>query len=197
MDHDGFSDGEEANILGSNPFDSNDPVFVDSDSDGITDSREILNGTDPNNPDTDNDGYTDGAELEAGSNPLDFASIPQPVTYEDFVALADKDSDADGWSDLVEFFTMNGEVQSATDRNGDGARDLPEQIVELHNYFFQLDSSLWPFRIELGAFVTDADADGLPDDQEGLATTENRDNDNIAIDLDDEILRFINEYLGR
>ncbi len=200
-DHDGFSDGEETNILGSNPFDSNDPVFIDSDSDGINDSREILNGTDPNDSDTDNDGYTDGAESEAGSDPLDPASVPRPTTYEDFVALADKDSDADGWSDLIEYlieyFAINGEVQGSTDRNGDGLRDLPEEIVELHTYFYQLDSGLWPFRVESGAIVTDADTDGLPDDQEELATSENRDNDNIEIDLDDEILRFINEYLSR
>lgn len=198
-DHDGFSDGEEKNALGSNPFDSNDPVLVDSDSDGINDSREILNGTDPNDPDTDNDGYSDGAESEAGSDPLDPASVPRPVTYEDFFALANNDSDADGWSDLIEYIVkyleINGEVQESTDRNGDGLKDLPEEIVGLHAYFSQLDSSLWPFKVELGTIVTDANADGLPDDQEELAATENRDDDNMAIDLDDEILRFIEKYL--
>lgn len=43
---------------------------IDSDNDGLSDSRELQIGSDPNNPDTDGDGYLDGNEVANGYNPL-------------------------------------------------------------------------------------------------------------------------------
>ncbi|MDO8469888.1 MAG: hypothetical protein Q7S84_02610 [bacterium] len=59
-------------MLGGLESSSTSPVggTGDADSDGLTDSQEILYGTDPANPDTDGDGYTDGEEVEKGYNPL-------------------------------------------------------------------------------------------------------------------------------
>ena len=44
---------------------------IDSDSDGINDSLELVIGTDPYNRDTDGDGYSDGEEFKSGYDPLD------------------------------------------------------------------------------------------------------------------------------
>lgn len=47
------------------------PVFVDSDSDALSDTREQELGTDPRNPDSDADTLSDGDEvLKYGTNPL-------------------------------------------------------------------------------------------------------------------------------
>lgn len=45
------------------------PAGLDSDSDGLTDLEEALNGTDPNNPDTDHDTFLDGNEVFHLYNP--------------------------------------------------------------------------------------------------------------------------------
>lgn len=44
---------------------------LDSDEDGLNDSREEIMGTDPIDPDTDSDGYLDGEEIEHLFDPLD------------------------------------------------------------------------------------------------------------------------------
>lgn len=43
---------------------------VDTDTDGVSDERELLLGTDPANTDSDDDGLLDGDELDSGSSPL-------------------------------------------------------------------------------------------------------------------------------
>lgn len=65
-DGDGLTDSREVQI-GTNPFDP------DTDKDGLTDGEEVLtHRTDPLNPDTDWDGLKDGAEVMLyKSNPLD------------------------------------------------------------------------------------------------------------------------------
>lgn len=51
----------------------------DSDADGLTDQAEIdTYHTDPHNPDTDSDGFSDTDEVLASSNPLDAQSFPTP-----------------------------------------------------------------------------------------------------------------------
>jgi hypothetical protein len=57
-------------------------VFVDSDQDGLTDSKELLLGTNPYNPDTDGDGFADGEEAFLGSNPSDPNDFPITVGLE-------------------------------------------------------------------------------------------------------------------
>jgi hypothetical protein len=48
-----------------------DPASIDSDSDGLPDYLEELNGTNPANPDTDGDGLPDGWEVDNGLDPND------------------------------------------------------------------------------------------------------------------------------
>lgn len=48
-----------------------DPIDVDTDGDGLTDTEEAALGTDPSVVDTDGDGLADGQEvLELGTDPL-------------------------------------------------------------------------------------------------------------------------------
>lgn len=49
-------------------------VAPDSDTDGLSDSREISLGTNPFDADTDDDGVQDGQEITDGTNPLDAGS---------------------------------------------------------------------------------------------------------------------------
>ena len=64
-DGDGLTDGEEANVFGT------DPSKADSDGDQLTDGEEVVFGTDPNDVDTDKDGGIDGDEVIYGGDPLD------------------------------------------------------------------------------------------------------------------------------
>jgi len=61
-------------------------VFVDSDSDGLTDPQEHLYNTDPNNPDTDGDGVNDGDEVAAGTDPTVPTAPPVACTPGSFSA---------------------------------------------------------------------------------------------------------------
>ncbi len=74
------------------------PVFVDSDGDGLPDIWEIAHGLNPldtssnatyNSPDSDGDGISDFDEVLRGSDPFADASVPA-------------DSDGDGWFDWDE-----------------------------------------------------------------------------------------------
>ncbi|MEL0118751.1 MAG: hypothetical protein VXB01_07400, partial [Opitutae bacterium] len=79
-DGDGLSDGEEVNLLGT------DPSKADSDGDQLTDGEEVILGTDPNEVDTDKDGGIDGDEVIYGGDPLDpevhFINISGEIIYE-------------------------------------------------------------------------------------------------------------------
>ena len=43
---------------------------LDSDNDGISNTKEVKLGTNPQNPDSDGDGISDGDELKIGTDPL-------------------------------------------------------------------------------------------------------------------------------
>jgi len=59
-----------------------EPVSVDSDNDGLTDSDETeIYKTDPEDSDTDDDGYLDGEEVSAGYDPT-VAATPEPIAVE-------------------------------------------------------------------------------------------------------------------
>ena len=68
-DGDGLPDTFE-NQYSFNPFVKNSPT-ADSDSDGLSELQEFLNGTHPRNPDSDGDGMKDGWEVSWGLLPLD------------------------------------------------------------------------------------------------------------------------------
>lgn len=53
-----------------------DPSWVDSDGDGLSDSQEEDLGTDPDDADTDGDGWEDETEVESSTNPLDGGDHP-------------------------------------------------------------------------------------------------------------------------
>jgi hypothetical protein len=83
------------------------PVPVDSDDDGLPDSREAELGTDPNDADTDGDGLTDGRERDLGTS-----------------ALA-RDTDDDGIDDDMELAYGTDPLSADTDDDGlDDGREL-------------------------------------------------------------------------
>jgi hypothetical protein len=69
-DGDSLSDGDEVNILNTNPTNE------DSDNDGLRDDIEYEVGTDPLDPDGDGDGYFDGTEVDAGTSPFESSDRP-------------------------------------------------------------------------------------------------------------------------
>lgn len=92
IDDDGYQDGLEL-VAGSDPFDSasrpsriNSPMDdgisrggqapIDSDSDGLSDAFESLNGTLIASRDSDSDGFSDGLEYLMGSSPVNQSSVP-------------------------------------------------------------------------------------------------------------------------
>ncbi len=85
-----------------------DPVFDDSDDDGLLDSFELANGTDPNRADTDSDGIPDGWEFDHGLDPLDPAD-------------AVLDFDDDGLNNFAEY--LNDTNPSGADEDHDGVSD--------------------------------------------------------------------------
>lgn len=112
-DSDGISDGWEA-INGLNPL-ANDAAG-DADNDGLTNLQEFVLGTSPQSPDTDADGMPDKWEVDHGSNPR--------------VNDASTDLDGDGLSNLLSYqlsssalvrFKLDGGTgTSATDSSGRG-----------------------------------------------------------------------------
>lgn len=77
-DYDGMSDDREL----ENGTDPNDPTDADGDldGDGIPNGDETAQGTDPNNADSDGDGASDALEIQLGYDPLDPASLPPNST---------------------------------------------------------------------------------------------------------------------
>jgi parallel beta-helix repeat protein len=74
FDNDGILDEWELKY-DLNPEDYSDSI-IDTDTDGLTNLEEYLNGTDPTNPDTDGDGYNDGEEVISDNDPLNENDYP-------------------------------------------------------------------------------------------------------------------------
>jgi hypothetical protein len=125
-DRDGFTDYFEVAIAGTDPLDSTDApreqvredgrleeLFgdsttidqLDSDNDGLMDTRENELGTDPKNPDSDSDDLTDGEEVNIHeTDPLNADSDDDGLRDGDEVVVyrtdpLNADSDGDGFSD--------------------------------------------------------------------------------------------------
>lgn len=54
-----------------------DPLSIDTDSDGLTDTQESNYGTNPLIKDSDSDGFSDFEEIIEGTDPLDAKSLPK------------------------------------------------------------------------------------------------------------------------
>lgn len=106
-DNDGISDSRENILFGSRAD------LRDSDGDGISDWDEIMNaGSDPNGVDSDGDGLTDLEELALGTNPTN------------------PDTDGDGLTDYQEVRTYYFRVDPLNaDTDGDGLSDHAEIIT--------------------------------------------------------------------
>ncbi|MFK8013982.1 MAG: hypothetical protein AB8G17_00905, partial [Gammaproteobacteria bacterium] len=170
---DGDNDGtpDDTDTAPADPCVPSDTVNgCDTDSDGVPDGVEIMNGTDPADSDSDDDGIPDGMEnadndgdgdndgidndsdndgipddVEAGPDPLN----PVDTDNDGIADVRDNDSDGDGVPDALE---------GSGDTDGDGVPDYLDQ---------------------------DSDADGIPDGLElRLALRADADNDGIDDQFD-------------
>jgi len=160
-DGDSLQDGEEV-TQGTNPLDPCDPQIgavgtADCDGDNLDNDGEILAGTDNNNPDTDDDGLIDGDEVLNGSDPLDSCS-PNAG------AVGTNDCDNDGLINEEE--TFYGTDPAVADTDNDGLND-GDEINGASNPLDSCD----PNAGALGS--NDCDLDGLDNDGETTAGTDN------------------------
>jgi len=117
-DGDGLADSRERE-LGTDVFDP------DTDGDGLVDGREIDLSTDPLNPDTDGDGVSDARELERGTSPRSVDADADGLTDERELDLGtdpfDPDTDDDGLGDRRE--VALGTDPTVADTDGDRLLD--------------------------------------------------------------------------
>jgi hypothetical protein len=98
------------------------PVFVDDDSDGLSNAAEVVWGTDDQNPDTDGDGIRDGWEVH-GHEEVDFPALGcDPMRKNILVEL-----------DFQEYIDQGGIFRSA--------RPSANWITEMENFFADLPIS--------------------------------------------------------
>ena len=124
-DGDGLTDGEEVNVLGTDPLDTDtddgtvddgtevangtEPVSTpsddvsgqDSDGDGIPDAEEPTVGTNPLDADTDDDGIPDGEELTAGLDPTNPDTDGDGIQDGTETGVTDPVADPDGAGPLM------------------------------------------------------------------------------------------------
>jgi len=120
-DGDGMGDSRERS-LGRNPFaaETAAPAADDADGDGLAQSAEEALGTDAADEDTDGDGWGDGLETYAGTDPLDAESTPP-------------DADGDGLPDAFEDAYFGGaDAAPGDDPDEDGCPNLCEARHGIH-----------------------------------------------------------------
>ncbi|QHI70825.1 S8 family serine peptidase [Tichowtungia aerotolerans] len=200
-DEDGMPDGWELD----NGFVYTDPAdgAVDSDTDGLTNLQEYLNGTDPWDDDSDDDGLLDGVEITDGTDPLDADSDDDGILDGDEISQGinpnNPDSDGDGMPDGWEVkYGLNPAQYNADgdeDKNEDGdlAPDGLTNTEEYQNGTDPLDPDTdgdgmddgWELDKGFNPLVNDADADA---DDDGLTNLEeyNRGTDPQDPDTDND-----------
>ncbi|USN53524.1 MAG: hypothetical protein H6760_05230 [Candidatus Nomurabacteria bacterium] len=112
----------------NNVLDDDVVVNLDSDKDGLPDSREKIYKTDPYDADTDDDGYLDGAEVSSGYDPLGPGLLEDSIIYNYNTNTSSSnglaDSDSDGLTDDEE--AQYGTDPNNPDTDGDGYADGEE-----------------------------------------------------------------------
>lgn len=145
------------------PTDAPDYDYLDSDSDGLLDSEELMYQTDPNNPDTDGDDVTDFYEVAMGYNPLVGESDG------DGICDGDKDFDLDGISNASEI--ERGICPFLSDSDDDNLTDY-EEIYVYESFPDNDDSDNDGLRdgdevaLGLDPMNSDSDNDSIPDNEE-------------------------------
>ncbi|MFP4051863.1 MAG: C39 family peptidase [Thermoplasmata archaeon] len=168
-----------------------DPYDPDTDSDGLDDNEELLEGTEILNPDTDGDTLSDGLEVNGWTSIVDgeserFTSNP----------LKNIDLDGDGYNDVEEYNYGTDPHNSDTDE--DGLEDDVEiegwHIRYKANYDFGIQGSDDDnmMKVESSPLWTDTDNDGLDDLQEYTNGTHPANSDSDWDGLDD--LQEIENY---
>ena len=174
--------GIVAEIRGNNLIKLNDTLFNDTDSDGLDDIFEIMNGLNPILMDTDIDGLSDGEEYYGDSDPL----LP--------------DTDYDGLLDGLELNVYNTDFLNP-DTDGDGIYDGYEVNCYLNplinDSYLDSDndglSNLLEFQLGSNANNTDSDGDGITDGYEVFNSLDLL-NDDADLDFDNDGLINILEF---
>jgi subtilisin family serine protease len=148
-DGDGLPDTFEV-AYGLNPADATD-ARTDPDGDGLDNLLEFFYGTEPDNADTDGDGLDDGFEVGYSLDPGSAAD-------------GSSDLDGDGLTNVVEYAAQTRIDNGDTD--GDGIDDFTEYGSAQHAVDTDRDGAI-------DALDDDADNDGKPDAQEGVADADN------------------------
>ncbi|MBN1389264.1 MAG: hypothetical protein JXA22_01335 [Candidatus Thermoplasmatota archaeon] len=135
-----------------------DPNLLDSDGDGLSDSREaVLLGLDPNSPDTDNDGLPDNWEVMFSLNATDPSD-------------ANIDSDGDGLLNYEEYelkdLLGNWTNPSGADRDHNGIPDGFDSDLDGMPDGWEVENGLHPLNGKDGGL--DPDQDGLDLDENGI-----------------------------
>jgi gliding motility-associated-like protein len=145
----------------------------DCDFDGLDNAGEILAGTDSTNPDTDGDSINDGTEVNNGSDPLNPCDP-------DINSLLTNDCDADGLDNDGEI--LAGTDNTNPDTDSDGVND-GDEVTSGSDPLNACD----PNPNALG--TNDCDNDGLDNDAETIAGTDNSnpDTDGDGINDGDEV----------
>lgn len=160
-------------VLPDNVFPIDDGTFIpqvdpnDRDSDGVSNDREVENGTDPDNArdrpsDTDGDGTLDATEIKLGSDPLDATSRPGDMDGDGDPDRGDDDRDGDG-------VPNSNEERAGTDPNDDTSKP-PDSDGDGRD-----DSQDWD---------SDTDGDGASDRDESRAGTNPKDAKDKPGDVD-------------
>lgn len=139
----GLSADEQANII-------NFVAYVDSDSDGLPDIREDVEGTDSGIPDTDKDGLLDGFEVFWGFDPLSAVGTGEGIL----------DIDEDGLNNIGEQDAGTDPFDSDTDGGGqkDGAEvnDVGSDPLNFDDDLFALPLNMY----DANGFLWDVQRNG-------------------------------------
>jgi hypothetical protein len=209
-DFDGLTNGFEisgweisiTDALGTHVFNvTSNPLLADTDSDGLDDYYEYMNGTNPRDPDSDNDGVSDFDELGGSSS-----TTPTLTSFQWSFILADdggmgasdptnwdsdndllgdgtertygssptsNDTDDEGLSDLTEF--LLGSNPNSNDSDDDGLNDQTEFLFNSSLNAADSDGDLMfdftEFDVKSDPRAADSDLDGLIDGIELLVGT--------------------------